>query len=69
VLNCQNTLLQTAFSARFKNLTFFIKYQVQVTDEEGGTFEFPCNEWLSDTKGGGKLERELNVRSNIPTVS
>ena len=33
--------------------------QITVTDDEGNTAEFPCNDWLSDTQGGGKLEREL----------
>ena len=47
---------------------FMLYYiQVQVTDEDGQMFEFPCDDWLSDTQGGGKLERELAVRSDVPT--
>ena len=48
---------------------YFISMQVQVTDEEGGNYEFPCDDWLSDTKSGGKLERELTARSVIPRVT
>ncbi|XP_057314445.1 uncharacterized protein LOC130655679 isoform X2 [Hydractinia symbiolongicarpus] len=41
--------------------------KVQVTDEEGASFEFLCGDWLSDTQSGGKLERELEARSIIPS--
>ncbi len=27
--------------------------------------DFPCNDWLSDTQSGGKLERELISKSDI----
>ena len=41
--------------------------QITVTDDEGNAAEFPCNDWLSDTQGGGKLEREL-IRKLEKTV-
>ena len=33
-----------------------------MTDENGKVFEFPCKEWLSETQGGGKTERELLLK-------
>lgn len=32
-------------------------------DEDGGQYVFDCNDWMSDTQSGGKLERELQARS------
>ncbi|XP_065639359.1 uncharacterized protein LOC100203426 isoform X15 [Hydra vulgaris] len=39
--------------------------KVEVTDELGHTEEFPCNDWLSETQSGGKLERDLFAKSII----
>ena len=41
---------------------------MEVTNEEGESFVFDCNDWLSDTQGGGKLERELTARSLVPNA-
>jgi len=43
--------------------------KIQVTDEDDGSYEFDCNDWLSDTQSGGKLERELQARSIIPNTT
>ncbi|XP_065670477.1 uncharacterized protein LOC100203426 isoform X26 [Hydra vulgaris] len=43
--------------------------KVEVTDELGHTEEFPCNDWLSETQSGGKLERDLFAKSIISKPS
>eukprot|EP00795_Rhopilema_esculentum_P005038 gene5038-148_t len=46
--------------------SWFLK-KVTVLDEEGNATEFPCNDWLSDTQGGGKLERQLLAEPSTTT--
>jgi hypothetical protein len=37
-------------------------FQVVVEDEHGKTYEFSCNQWLSEGQGGGKTERLLTLK-------
>ncbi|XP_032238898.2 uncharacterized protein LOC5513456 isoform X2 [Nematostella vectensis] len=43
-----------------ENPSWFVD-NVTVTDENGKVYSFPCNEWLSETQGGGKTERLLHL--------